>query len=588
MIVVWRSFHGGWRHRRTRGQAVLSLLWVSFPGAVIPVSIVGATCVLPGHQCRTGTIYPFGEGIEPFQFCYTAIQRRSSIGAYFPESASEAAILSSTQIPPEGLRPVSKGFITLYTLSQAGWQLALTTPLVLTLALKVQAIDPVNKANDLSLLLGVGGLISILVGPVVGLLSDHTSSRFGKRRPWMFIGLIGMVVGLVGVALSSALPLLLLWWCIASIGGNMNLLSAVMPDHIPEQQRGSVSGLSGIAGPVGTIAGTVLATIAGNLELAFLLGAALAVVLMLPFILRLSDRPLVKEARQPLDLGRFLRGFWISPRAYPDFAWSWLGRFLIFCGIFMLSNYIVYYLTDHLHIPTAQVSGLVAIISLLGLVFTVAASIVGGILSDRFKRRKIFVLVAGLIYSVGIVIVAFAPTLWIFLLGTLIGNLALGVYVAVDQALVTDVLPNRETEGAKGMGIFNIAQALPQSLAPAIAPLFLAIGGGNNYTALYLIAGIIALLGAFTVQPIGKQAESSDKSERGGPVCPNLRPKNDGPKVRHDFQFLADCGEYASLFRQKMHDRFRILTLKLPLPERSEAKEIFLVPTLSPKSDHRA
>jgi MFS family permease len=131
-----------------------------------------------------------------------------------------------------------------------------------------------------------------------------------------------------------------------------------------------------------------------------------------------------------------------------------------------------------------------------------AASIVGGILSDRFKRRKVFVLVAGLIYGVGIVIVAFASSFWIFLIGTLISNLALGVYAAVDQALVTDVLPNRETEGAKGMGIFTIAQSLPQSLAPAIAPLFLAIGGGNNYTALYLVAGLLALLGAFAIQPI--------------------------------------------------------------------------------------
>src|SRR5438270_14041161 len=86
----------------------------------------------------------------------------------------------------------------------------------------------------------------------------------------------------------------------------------------------------------------------------------------------------------------------------------------------------------------------------------------------------------------------------------------------------------------------------------------------------------------------GKLAECWDANTGLRASCPNLQPKNDGPKVRHDFQFLADCVEYTSFFKQKMHDRFRLLAMKLPLQKRSEAKEILLVPTLSPKSDHRA
>src|SRR5436305_7564113 len=87
---------------------------------------------------------------------------------------------------------------------------------------------------------------------------------------------------------------------------------------------------------------------------------------------------------------------------------------------------------------------------------------------------------------------------------------------------------------------------------------------------------------------LGKLAECWDANTGLRASCPNLQPKNDGPKVRHDFQFLADCVEYTSFFKQKMHDRFRLLAMKLPLQKRSEAKEILLVPTLSPKSDHRA
>src|SRR6266699_799978 len=96
------------------------------------------------------------------------------------------------------------------------------------------------------------------------------------------------------------------------------------------------------------------------------------------------------------------------------------------------------------------------------------------------------------------------------------------------------------------------------------------------------------LLLRFSSLPPGKLAECWDANTGFRASCPNLQPKNDGPKVRHDFQFLAYCVEYTSFFKQKMHDRFRLLAMKLPLQKRSEAKEILLVPTLSPKSDHRA
>src|SRR6266568_3741404 len=84
----------------------------------------------------------------------------------------------------------------------------------------------------------------------------------------------------------------------------------------------------------------------------------------------------------------------------------------------------------------------------------------------------------------------------------------------------------------------------------------------------------------------GKLAECWDANTGLRASCPNLQPKNDWAKVRHDFQFLAYCVEYTSFFKQKMHDRFRLLAMKLPLQKRSEAKEILLVPTLSPNADY--
>ena len=69
-------------------------------------------------------------------------------------------------------------------------------------------------------------------------------------------------------------------------------------------------------------------------------------------------------------------------------------------------------------------------------------------------------------------------------------------------ALAAAVLPEGGKEAAKDLGVLNIANALPQSIAPAIAPIFLAIGGGGNYTALFIAAAVFALFGALSIQPV--------------------------------------------------------------------------------------
>ena len=74
------------------------------------------------------------------------------------------------------------------------------------------------------------------------------------------------------------------------------------------------------------------------------------------------------------------------------------------------------------------------------------------------------------------------------------------MYMAVDLALVADVLPRRR-QAAKDLGVFNIAGALPFSIAPAIAPAILAIGGGS-YGVLYAVAGVCAIIGAVAILPV--------------------------------------------------------------------------------------
>jgi MFS family permease len=235
------------------------------------------------------------------------------------------------------------------------------------------------------------------------------------------------------------------------------------------------------------------------------LPAAIAAALVLLFVLILDDRRLDPAKVPPMDLAGFARSFWISPREAPDFCWAWVSRFLLFMGLATLMSYQVFYLLDKLGLSQAAIPETMLKSTLISTVTTVLGSLLGGWLSDRINRRKIFVLVSALIYGIGLAVIGIASNLDGFLWGIAICGLGQGVYLAVDLALVTEVLPDKTGGAAKGIGIISLANNIPQSLAPAIAPLFLAVaasGGKGNYSFLFTMAAVFALLGAAAVLPI--------------------------------------------------------------------------------------
>jgi MFS family permease len=165
-----------------------------------------------------------------------------------------------------------------------------------------------------------------------------------------------------------------------------------------------------------------------------------------------------------------------------------------------LATYQTYYLLDKIGTTEDDVPRQVFLGTLVQSAVVVAASLLGGRLSDRTERRKVFVLAASTVYGVAMFVIAAATSFNGFLVGMAIGGLGFGVYVAVDLALAADVLPDKAS-AAKDLGVFNIAGALPFSVAPAVAPAILAIGGGS-YGLLYGVAGVSAIVGAFAILPV--------------------------------------------------------------------------------------
>ncbi|GAA2749984.1 MFS transporter [Amnibacterium kyonggiense] len=421
------------------------------------------------------------------------------------EPTGVAAASAGAGAVPGSRRSAGNGVIVAYVIAYLALYIALITPVISTLAVKVNEISTVaTRAGDLSLVTGIGAFFAFVANPIAGALSDRTTSRFGMRRPWLVIGVIGGAVGLLVIATASGIWQVVVGWAIAqtAFNGTQAALQAVLPDQVEEHRRGKVSGWLGIAQNASSLIGIGLATLFAAAGLtsfwSIAVPAAIGVVGVVVFAALLHDRRLSKADAVPFHLGAFVKGFWISPRKHPDFAWAFTGRFLMLLGFAAYNGYQVYFLLTRFGFDTPTALSWQLRLSVVQTIVLVVAAALGGWLSDRTGRRKVFVIVATVLAGVGLIVFASAQDPNILFVAAALFGAGLGAYFAVDLALVTDVLPNRETDAAKNMGVFNIANALPQSLAPALAPLLLGIGSttAGNYTLLFVVAAVVILAGA--------------------------------------------------------------------------------------------
>ncbi|UNK70436.1 MFS transporter [Microbacterium sp. H1-D42] len=424
--------------------------------------------------------------------------------------AAQAAAAGTTGFKAPGTTPTRtpRGF----TLGLAGVNfgifLALLTPVMVSMAFKIQHLSPdadTAKAN-LGLVLGVGALFALFANPLAGRLSDRTTSRWGMRRPWI-VG--GAVVGLAGFALiglATSIWIVLLAWCIVQAAMNAVLAAAnaTLPDQVPVESRGKVSGIVGITTPLGILGGSFLMNyLPGDFE-RFVVPAVIAAVLAVIFALMLKDRVLTERPTARLTIGAFLGSFVFNPVKHPDFGWTWLTKFFVMFGYAGIATFLPFYLVERFQLSEQDAIGTILLANLASMAAMMISSPLGGILSDRVGKRRPFVAVAGAIMVVGLVILAVAPSIPVLIIAQAIIGLGAGSFFSVDLALATQVLPNPD-DTAKDLGVLNIANALPQSIAPAIAPAIIAFGATTpigGYTTWYLFGALVALAGAVLVYRI--------------------------------------------------------------------------------------
>ncbi|MET3811998.1 MFS transporter [Arthrobacter sp. UYEF3] len=420
-------------------------------------------------------------------------------GAKAAKGGAEDAALAE---PERRVRPVWTAGVVLVNV---GINAAFFGPLQVLLGQQAAAFNEGEKEAILALVTGAGAAVSLVANPLFGALSDRTVSRRGRRLPWVLFGAVLGAAALVALAGAPNVAVMAILWCFVQAGcnGAYAAITAAIPDRVPVPQRGTVGGLAAMGQTVGILAGAVIAAVvSGNFALGYVVCAAALLAGVVLYFFENDDVALPPQGRPPFKLAEFARGFWISPARHPDFAWAWLTRLLVNIGNHMVTLYLLFFLSDAVRLPeTEGIGAELGVLILTGLyaVMVIVTSVIGGRLSDRMGRRKPLVILSSVIIAAAALILGFAPTWPGALIGAAVLGVGFGSYLAVDFALITEVLPTALNRG-KDLGVINIANSLPQVLAPLIAYPFVALWGG--YVSLYLAAAVIGLLGAVFVVKI--------------------------------------------------------------------------------------
>ncbi|WP_329126146.1 MFS transporter [Streptomyces sp. NBC_01465] len=364
------------------------------------------------------------------------------------------------------------------------------------LPLQIEHIDKAHKVALLGIVSGASAVFATLFNPVAGALSDRT----GRRNPWILGGGIAAVGAMALLGGVKTALLVGIAWCIGQAVMNVfqAALTSVVPDRVPLGARGKASAAVGLGIPLGSTLGAVLGSaFEDRIATGYLVfGLIVAVAAVLFTACTREER---RPARPAVPFRAQFAAF-LGALRHHDFRWAFIGRALLVLGYFCVFGYQLYILQDHIDLPSGlSPTGAVAVLTPLSSVAMAVSTVVGGLLSDRMDRRKVFVGASALISAVSLLLPALSPTWPAMIAFAVLNGFGFGCYMAVDNALVSMILPSTE-DAARDLGVLNMASAGPQILAPFVASVIVSVSDG--YTTLFVAGAVLAVSGALSVRPI--------------------------------------------------------------------------------------
>jgi len=401
---------------------------------------------------------------------------------------------------PETQAPtrVGRGFLAGFVLAQIGAYVSFLPLLQILVPLQAATLAPAHKAELVAAVSFCGAAMAAVSNLSAGWVSDRTRWRWGRRRPWIIIGAVATAASYALIATANSPGALLLSVLVYQLCFNIAFspLLALIPDRVPDAQKGWVSALAGLGMPIGSAVGSTVVGLALHTR-GERFGALAVIVLatLVPFALLVRD-PLPVAApprRAEARKGGFSR----------DFIFVWLSRCLVLTAFSLGQIYLLFYLQETLGYGATRSGAPEADVARLAVVFGVAnamAGLLAGRLSDQLGRRKGFVIAGAIGMAAGMGGMALAGGWLQALMSYAVLGVGAGVYYAVDLALIAQVLPSARNVG-RDLGLFNLSNTLPQVAAPALAALLLAQPGSSTRAVFVLAAGL-AIAGAMVIAPV--------------------------------------------------------------------------------------
>jgi len=341
-----------------------------------------------------------------------------------------------------------------------------------TILIQAQIDEVVPKGSQntaIGFALGLGGLLAVTVPPLVGAWSDRLNTRFGRRRPIMVAGTLLTFPGLFVLMAANNYPEILIGYAIIQFFFNaaQAAYAGIVPDVVPAQQVGKASGFLATMTQLGIGAGLGVSSLLAHNRAIYLIMGAVAALTLIPTVWAARTEGLDPIERPPSrPFGESVREF-LRPLHEGDFAWVIFTRLMVSSGITVVLYFLVNFFGDVVLGPKEDAAKFTSNWLLVVVLTALPFGFFGGQISDRIRRRKIFVYLAGAAQGfVALVFIAFYPKSvpLVYALGIAYG-IGYGLYFAVDWALACDTLPDPK-KSAKDMGLFHIALTFPQALLP--------------------------------------------------------------------------------------------------------------------------